>query len=105
MAAQPDQTDRPWLYRTRQRLQLETNTQHVASFTPVSTYCCFCLFLFCHHVRAAPKVLLVCPKEKLLLGAAAPNRPVAVLDVAGADPNKLPVAAAIGLVGPFLPAW
>lgn len=83
----------------------ETNTQHVASFTPVSTYCCFCLFLFCHHVRAAPKVLLVCPKEKLLLGAAAPNRPVAVLDVAGADPNKLPVAAAIGLVGPFLPAW
>lgn len=48
---------------------------------------------------------MVCPKEKLLLGAAAPNRPVAVLDVAGADPNKLPVAAAIGLVGPFLPAW
>ena len=27
------------------------------------------------------------------------------LDVAVAEPNRPPVPAAIGLVGPFLPAW
>lgn len=53
----------------------------------------------------APKVLLFCPKEKLLLEAVEPNRPVVALDVAVAGPNKLPVPAAMGLVGPFLPAW
>lgn len=52
-----------------------------------------------------PKVLLFCPNEKPVLGAEEPNRPVVALDVAVADPNKLPVPAAIGLVGPFLPAW
>lgn len=50
-------------------------------------------------------MLLFCPKVKLLLEAEAPNRPVAVLGGAVAVPNKLPVPAAIGLVGPFLPAW
>lgn len=36
----------------------------------------------------------------------APKRPVAVLGVAGAAaPNKPPALAAIGLEGPFLPAW
>lgn len=50
-------------------------------------------------------MLLFCPNEKLLLGAEVPNKPVAVLGVAAAAPNKLPVPAAIGLVGPFLPAW
>lgn len=50
-------------------------------------------------------MLLFCPKEKLVLGAAAPNRPVAALEVAVGVPNRPPVPAAIGLVGPFLPAW
>lgn len=50
-------------------------------------------------------MLLFCPKEKLVLGAVEPNRPVVALDVAVAGPNRLPVPAAIGLVGPFLPAW
>lgn len=50
-------------------------------------------------------MLLFCPKEKLVLEAEEPNRPVVALDVAVAGPNKLPVPAAIGLVGPFLPAW
>lgn len=40
-----------------------------------------------------------------MLGAAEPNRPVVALDVAVAGPNKLAVPAAIGLLGPFLPAW
>lgn len=59
----------------------------------------------CHYYLLAPKVLLFCPKEKLVLGAVEPNRPVVVLDVAVAGPNRLPVPAAIGLAGPFLPAW
>ncbi|KAF3840512.1 hypothetical protein F7725_006374 [Dissostichus mawsoni] len=50
-------------------------------------------------------VLLFCPKEKFVLAAAAPNSPVAALGVAAAGvPNKPPVGAAIGLLGPFLPA-
>lgn len=52
-----------------------------------------------------PKLVLVCPKEKLVLVAEAPNRPVAVLGVAVAAPNRPPVPAAMGLDGPFLPAW
>lgn len=48
---------------------------------------------------------MFCPKEKLVLGAVEPNRPVAALDVAVAVPNRPPVGAAIWLVGPFLPAW
>ncbi|KAF3840497.1 hypothetical protein F7725_006359, partial [Dissostichus mawsoni] len=51
------------------------------------------------------RVLLFCPKEKFVLAAAAPNSPVAALGVAAAGvPNKPPVGAAIGLLGPFLPA-
>ena len=56
-------------------------------------------------LRVAPKVLLFCPKEKFVLAAAAPNSPVAALGAAAAGvPNKPPVGAAIGLLGPFLPA-
>lgn len=40
-----------------------------------------------------------------MLAALEPNRPVVALDVAVAEPNKLPVPAVIELVGPFLPAW
>lgn len=40
-----------------------------------------------------------------MLEADEPNRPVLALEVAVAGPNKLPVPAAMGLVGPFLPAW
>lgn len=58
-----------------------------------------------HHLLGVPKVLLFWPKEKLVLEAVEPNRPVGALDVTVAEPNKLPVPAAIGLVGPFLPAW
>ena len=48
---------------------------------------------------------MACPK-KPVLAAAEPNRPVAAVEVAGAAaPNRPPVAAAMGLVGPFLPAW
>ena len=53
----------------------------------------------------APKPVLACPK-KPVLAAAEPNRPVAAVEVAGAaEPKSPPVAAAMGLVGPFLPAW
>lgn len=52
-----------------------------------------------------PKLVLFCPKGKPVLAAVAPNRPVVALDVAVAVPNKLAVPAAIGLAGPFLPAW
>lgn len=58
-----------------------------------------------HHLLGVPKVLLFWPKEKLVLEAVEPNRPVGAVDVTVAAPNKLPVPAAIGLVGPFLPAW
>lgn len=48
---------------------------------------------------------MFCPNEKPVFEAGEPNRPVLALEVAVAEPNKLPVPAAIGLVGPFLPAW
>ena len=52
------------------------------------------------------KPVLACPKKPVLVVAAEPKRPVAALEVAGAAaPNRPPVAAAMGLVGPFLPAW
>lgn len=45
------------------------------------------------------------PNEKPVFAAVEPNRPVLALEVAVAEPNKLPVPAAMGFVGPFLPAW
>lgn len=43
---------------------------------------------------------------KLKPGPEELKRPVAVLEVAVAPgPNRLPALAAIGLEGPFLPAW
>lgn len=42
---------------------------------------------------------------KLELEAVAPKSPVEALEVGVAPPNRPPAAGAMGLVGPFLPAW
>lgn len=73
----------------------------------------FCIYIF-YRARSmglcdllVPKEFLAWPKEKPVLVAEEPNSPVApVLGVAAAAaPKRPPVGAAIGLVGPFLPAW
>lgn len=64
----------------------------------------FLLYVVTLNHSLAPNVVLFAPKLKLELEAA-PNRPVAALDVAVVPPNRLPVPGARGLVGPFLPAW
>lgn len=101
-----DQTSRPWLYRSHQQLLLEehTNTQSVNTSRAWAAPS-LNMMRRLHCLPGAPKVLLFCPKEKLVLEAEEPNRPVVALDVAVAGPNKPPAPAAMGLVGPFLPAW
>lgn len=81
----------------------EQTDTHVTSPALVNTY--YYLWALRHSYLRPPKVLLFWPKEKLVLGAEDPKRPVVALDVAVAWPKRLPVPGAIGLVGPFLPAW
>lgn len=53
-----------------------------------------------------PNEVLVWPKLKPVFGADEPKSPVPVLGVAAAvGPKRPPVPAAMGLEGPFLPAW
>lgn len=61
----------------------------------------------CVGVSLGPKVeVLDWPKEKPVLVAVEPNKPAAVLGgAAAAAPNSPPAPPAIGVVGPFLPAW
>lgn len=62
-------------------------------------------FLRYNHLLV-PNEVLVWPKLKPVFGADEPKSPVPVLGVAAAvGPKRPPVPAAMGLEGPFLPAW
>lgn len=53
-----------------------------------------------------PKAVLFWPKEKPGFAVDEPKIPAAVLGVAAVGaPKSTPVPAAMGLEGPFLPAW
>lgn len=73
---------------------------HTLRKTDKCLQCLFSLYLL------VPNDVLFWPKLKPVFGAEEPKSPVPVLGVAVAvAPNRPAVPAAMGLEGPFLPAW